>query len=167
MARTELRQLIEFSRAVHAEMEAVISVGRGGKNGLLGSTLYCTTYPCHSCARHILAAGIKTVVYIEPYPKSLAMTLHYDAVSESEEDEGKKLVFLQYSGVAPKHMLRLFKVAGPRKDAQGRCIVPSKKSVTPVLAVSLDDYATHERYVVARLSQSEARRRGNAQPNLV
>jgi deoxycytidylate deaminase len=91
-------------------MEAIISVGRGGKNGLPGSTLYCTTYPCHSCARHILAAGIKRVVYIEPYPKSLAMTLHYDALSESEEDDKKKLVFLQYSGVAPKHMLRLFKV---------------------------------------------------------
>jgi hypothetical protein len=42
-------------------------------------------------------------VYIEPYPKRLAMTLHYDAVSESEEDDSKKLVFLQCSGVAPKH----------------------------------------------------------------
>lgn len=167
MATTELKQLIEFSRAVHAEMEAVISVARGGKHGLLGSTLYCTTYPCHSCARHILAAGVKRVVYIEPYPKSLAMTLHYDAVSESEEDDGKKLVFLQYSGVAPKHMLRLFKASRPRKDSDGRCIVLPRKTVIPLLAVSLDDYATHEKYVVARLAQSEAEKKGNAQPKLV
>ena len=95
------------------------------------------------------------------------MTLHYDAVSESEEDDGKKLVFLQYSGVAPKHMLRLFKASGPRKDPLGRCIVPSKKAVLPVLAVSLDDYATHEKYVVARLTQNEARAGGNAQARLV
>jgi deoxycytidylate deaminase len=167
IATTELKQLIEFSRAVHAEMEAIISVARGGKNGLVGSTLYCTTYPCHSCARHILAAGVKRVVYIEPYPKSLAMTLHYDAVSESEEDDGKKLVFLQYSGVAPKHMLRLFKASKPRKDEMGRCIVVSRKSVIPLLAVPLDDFATHEKYVVARLAQSEAAKKGNAQPKLV
>ena len=95
------------------------------------------------------------------------MTLHYDAVSESEEDDGKKLVFLQYSGVAPKHVLRLFKATGLRKDSQGRYIVVPRKIVTPLLAVSLDDFATHEKYVVALLAQNEAERQGDPQPKLV
>ena len=54
-----VRNLIEFSRAVHAEMEAIISVARNGKAGLIVVLLDSTTFPCHSCARHIVAAGIK------------------------------------------------------------------------------------------------------------
>lgn len=62
--------LIEFSRAVHAEMHAVILGSQIGGERMKGASLYCTTYPCHSCARHIVLAGITTVYYIEPYPKS-------------------------------------------------------------------------------------------------
>ena len=74
--KSEVKNLIEFSRAVHAEMEAILSVARGAKPGLVGSTLYCTTFPCHSCARLIVASGIHKVVYIEAYIKSLAIDLH-------------------------------------------------------------------------------------------
>lgn len=101
---SDVKNLIEFSRAVHAEMEAIISVARNGKTGLVGGTLYSTTFPCHSCARHIVAAGIKRVIYIEPYTKSLALHLHEDTISIHEADAAKKVVFLQYEGVAPpKH----------------------------------------------------------------
>lgn len=167
IATTEVRSLIEFSRAVHAEMEAIVSVARGGKQGLLGATLYCTTYPCHSCARHILASGIERVVYIEPYPKSLATKLHNDAVSESENDVGSKLVFLQYTGVAPKHVLKLFRPVTDRKTEDGRLVSFNKRVARPAVRVSLDDYATHEKYVVARLSENETKSRGDRQPNLI
>jgi deoxycytidylate deaminase len=40
---SDVRNLIEFSRAVHAEMEAIISVARNGKAGLIGGTLYSTS----------------------------------------------------------------------------------------------------------------------------
>jgi deoxycytidylate deaminase len=30
------------------------------------------SFPCHMCARHIIATGLREVVYIEPYPKSVA-----------------------------------------------------------------------------------------------
>lgn len=166
IANTEVRSLIEFSRAVHAEMEAIVSVARGNKAGLSGSTMYCTTYPCHSCARHILASGIRRVVYIEPYPKSLATKLHNDAVSESESDLGKKLVFLQYNGIAPKHILKLFKSSGTRKAPDGRLVAFDKRTAIPVVRVSLDDYATHEKYVVARLSENETKSRGDKQSTL-
>ena len=44
------------------------------------ATLYTTTFPCHNCAKHIIAAGIARVVYVEPYPKSKAMEFHGDAL---------------------------------------------------------------------------------------
>lgn len=36
----------------------------------MGTTLYATMYPCHNCARHIVAAGIRKVIYIERYGES-------------------------------------------------------------------------------------------------
>ncbi len=38
-----------------------------GRN-LDGTILYTTTFPCSQCARQIVYAGIKEVVYVEPYP---------------------------------------------------------------------------------------------------
>ena len=62
--------LLEFSRAVHAEMDALLSAGRMGK-GTIATRLFVTTFPCHYCARHIVSAGVDEVQFIEPYPKSL------------------------------------------------------------------------------------------------
>ncbi|MFD2579396.1 deaminase [Novosphingobium colocasiae] len=55
---------MNFSRSVHAEMEAIVSVARIGKGSTVESTLYTTTFPCHNCARHIVAAGITRVVFL-------------------------------------------------------------------------------------------------------
>lgn len=152
---TDAKQLIEYSRAVHAEMDAITSVARALKPGLLGGTLYSTTFPCHSCARHIVASGIDKVIFIEPYPKSLAGELHSDAVSENEADGGKKVLFLQFSGIAPKNILKLFNVGLTRKTSDGRLKEFNKKIAPPVVAVSLDDYSTHEKYVIAELAENE------------
>lgn len=67
---TSLGSIIEYSRAIHAEMEAILNIARSGKNATSGTVMYTTTYPCHNCARHIIAAGITRVVYIEPYEKA-------------------------------------------------------------------------------------------------
>jgi deoxycytidylate deaminase len=77
--KTRLGGLIEFSRAVHAEMDALLSAGREGVS-TVGTRLFVTTFPCHYCARHIVGAGVYEVQYIEPYPKSLALELHDDAI---------------------------------------------------------------------------------------
>lgn len=82
---TSLGGLIEFSRAVHAEMDALLSAGRE-RISTVGTRLFVTTFPCHYCARHIVSAGVYEVQYIEPYPKSLALKLHKDAI---EIDESK------------------------------------------------------------------------------
>lgn len=152
---TDVKQLIEYSRAVHAETEAIISVARTNKPGVLGGTLYSTTFPCHSCARHIVASGIDRVIFIEPYPKSLAGELHSDAVSENEGDKGRKVLFLQFSGIAPKNILKLFHVGLTRKDSGGKLKTLDKKVAYPIVVVSLDDYSTHEKYVIAELNENE------------
>ena len=57
--KTRIKALVEFSRSVHAEMDALISLARSGTKLPAGSNLFTTTYPCHSCARHIVSAGIE------------------------------------------------------------------------------------------------------------
>jgi deoxycytidylate deaminase len=155
LQKSDIRNLIEFSRAVHAEMEAIIAVGRNGKSGLRGSTLYSTTFPCHNCARHIVASGIHRVIYIEPYTKSLAINLHEDAISISESDIGSKVVFLQYEGVAPKNMIRMFKDRGPRKQA-GKILLTKPSEAQPVSIAPLDGFQIREELVVAHVRKIES-----------
>lgn len=81
---TSLGRLVEFSRAVHAEMDAILSAARQGASPV-GGRLFVTTFPCHYCARHIVSAGIDEVQYIEPYPKSRAFDLHGDAITQSAD----------------------------------------------------------------------------------
>lgn len=153
LSGTEVDSIIEYSRSIHAEMEAILSVAREGKHSLVGSSLYTNTYPCHNCARHIVASGISKVYYIEPYLKSLAIELHHDAVTEDSEDEGK-VVFQQYDGVAPKNYLRLFRPSADRKQS-GRLSRPSKKVALPTFRVALDSQADYEAKVIADLSEAE------------
>jgi deoxycytidylate deaminase len=152
---TDVRQLIEYSRAVHAEMAALISVARSGKPGLRGGTLFCTTFPCHSCARHLIAAGVEKVIYIEPYPKSLALDLHRDATSANGKDRGKKMLLQQYEGVSPRNLLRLFKPTELSRKKDGRLVDFQAVSAHPLGSVSVDDFSTHEKRVLSELKRIE------------
>jgi deoxycytidylate deaminase len=71
---SEVLDLTEYGRVVHAEMCAICDAARLGRS-VKGAILYCTTFPCHNCTKHIIAVGIKKVVYMEPYPKSRAKDL--------------------------------------------------------------------------------------------
>ena len=86
---SRIRDLIEFSRAVHAEMHAIINATQKSGSEIIGGKLFCTTYPCHNCARHIVASGIKEVYFIEPYKKSLALKLHSDSITERFNTENR------------------------------------------------------------------------------
>ena len=122
LRKSRISNLIEFTRAVHAEMEAMLSIARIGTNGLVGSTLYTTTYPCHNCAKHIVDAGVKRVVYLEPYEKSLARTLHPDAINDPlQERDSKKVSIDSYGGVSPRKFSDFFLPRADRKD-EGRFI---------------------------------------------
>jgi len=74
-----LFDITEYGRAVHAEMEALLTCARAGISPR-GGTIYSTTFPCHNCAKHIVASGIERVVFVEPYPKSKALELHDDSI---------------------------------------------------------------------------------------
>ncbi len=58
---TRLDDLTEFGRVVHAEMHAMLDAARRGVS-TQGSTLFSTAFPCHNCAKHIVAAGIEEVL---------------------------------------------------------------------------------------------------------
>jgi len=61
----------ELCRAAHAEQNAINFAARYGI-AIEGATIYTTTYPCSWCAKSIVNAGIKRVVYCEDYPDKLA-----------------------------------------------------------------------------------------------
>jgi len=140
LRKGRIGELIEFSRAVHAEMDAILSAAREGRT-TVGTRLFVTTFPCHYCARHIVSAGIDEVQYIEPYPKSRALKLHNDSVQIVAEnwvlpshernaappvlDSGRKaapqapkVLFRPFSGVAPRLYRRAFLKEGDLKNSQ-------------------------------------------------
>jgi len=105
---TDIASVTEWGRTVHAEMAAITDAARRGVP-LQGTVMYTTTFPCHNCARHIVAAGIRRVIFVEPYPKSLARDLHMDAITVEGEDEWPRNVnFSQFVGVGPRMYRTLF-----------------------------------------------------------
>jgi len=54
------------SYVLHAEANAITKVAKSS-NSSEGSTLYITTSPCIECAKLIIQAGIKRVVFVEKY----------------------------------------------------------------------------------------------------
>jgi len=115
LRETRIGDILEFVREVHAEMAAITDAARRGIS-LKGSTLFVTTYPCHECARHIIAAGIERVVFIEPYAKSLAALLHSD-VFEQPGNAGVAIV--PFVGVAPLRYMGWFEMIAERKAKDG------------------------------------------------
>ncbi len=51
---------------LHAEANAITKIARSG-NSSEGATMYVTASPCIECAKLIIQAGIKRVVYAEKY----------------------------------------------------------------------------------------------------
>ena len=111
---------IDYVRAVHAEMAALTDAARHGIS-TDGCTLYTTTFPCHDCAKHLVAAGIARVVYIEPYRKSLVQELYPDSVVVDPVDSCTgKVRFEPFVGVAPRRYSDLFGLSGiNRKGKDG------------------------------------------------
>lgn len=98
----------------------------------IGATIYVTTQPCHNCVKHLIAAGIERVVYIEPYPKSLGEELHSDAINlnpQSNDKEFKRVSFIPYHGLAPRRYHDIFDMADKRKDNDGKMCYRSKIEV--------------------------------------
>lgn len=62
----------------HAELNAIINYGGGS---LKNSKVYTTLFPCNECAKSIIQAGIKEVIYM------------CDKYSESDSVKASKIMF--------------------------------------------------------------------------
>ncbi|MGE4589483.1 MAG: cytidine/deoxycytidylate deaminase family protein [Acidaminococcaceae bacterium] len=68
----------ELCRGIHAEQNAVIQAAVHGVS-VDGATLYCTHQPCVVCTKILINAGIKRIVYANPYPDELAENMMKEA----------------------------------------------------------------------------------------
>jgi deoxycytidylate deaminase len=157
LSDAQIMDVLEFGRVVHAEMAAISEAARLGRS-VKGAVLYCTTFPCHICARHIIASGIARVVYIEPYPKSKATAMYPDSIAVdglSKATSGESVRFDSFVGVAPKRFRDLF-AALPRKT-NGRAVENSPQKSNPRLERLVPAYLQIEAGVVSSLGTELAR----------
>jgi cytidine deaminase len=143
--------LIEFGRIIHAEMSAICDAARNG-NAIRGTSLYVTTFPCHLCAKHIVASGIKRVIYLEPYPKSYAKQLHSDSIEIEDRGDGSKVFFQPFMGISPYRYRDLFEKSR-RKDAQGQAVKWKDGRRRPIIDFVAPAHIEAEAIVVAQLAQ--------------
>jgi len=159
---TKLEDITEFGRAVHAEMDALLSCMRSGTSPE-DAVLYTTTFPCHNCARHVIAAGIKRVVYVEPYPKSRASDLHDDALTFREEASNggsPQVPFMPFVGIAPRRYIDLFSLdlstGAPkeRKTEEGRMTQWTRTSdAVPRVSMLATSYLDREEMAVKGINE--------------
>lgn len=116
-----ISDVMEYGRMVHAEMNAITDAARSNKS-TQDCTLYCTTMPCHLCTKLVIASGIKRVVYIQPYPKSLVDELYTDSVSIDEHSHPDRVIYETLKGVTPAGFRIAFRKAKKRKNADGTAI---------------------------------------------
>jgi dCMP deaminase len=64
----------ELCRGLHAEQNAILQAAAFGVS-LKDSELYCTHQPCVTCAKMLINAGIKRVVFLGSYPDELSLEL--------------------------------------------------------------------------------------------
>jgi len=60
----------ELCRGLHAEQNAIIQAAFHGVS-IRGAVLYCTNLPCIICAKMLINAGVRRVVYLDGYADSL------------------------------------------------------------------------------------------------
>ncbi len=135
LERSGLKDITEYGRMVHAEMEALLCCARNTID-CRNAVMYGTTFPCHNCAKHIIAAGIKEVVYVEPYPKSKTLEFYGKSI-----DSGEEMSFRPFIGVGARQFLNLFSMnmgAGrqiKRKNSEGDVLNHAPDTMRPRVAI--------------------------------
>ena len=84
------------------------------------------------CARHIVASGIRRVVYVEPYPKSKAAQLHRDSIEvDAQKPSSGFVTFEPFVGIAPRQYQDIFDAQNQRKDESGNILQWKAKGKRP------------------------------------
>ncbi|KUK27819.1 MAG: Deoxycytidylate deaminase, partial [Thermococcus sp. 40_45] len=86
-------------RAVHAEQNVIAMAARKGIS-LEGATLYVTHFPCDTCFKLLINAGIREIIYEDIYPNKATEIL----LKEAQE---KGIVKIRQFKV-PKERVKLF-----------------------------------------------------------
>ena len=68
----------ELCRGLHAEQNAILQAAAFGVS-LKGGDCYCTHHPCITCAKMLINAGIKRVVFLGDYPDELSLEMLKEA----------------------------------------------------------------------------------------
>ncbi len=156
---SQIMDALEYGRIVHAEMCAISDaarLGRPTKDGIL----FSTTFPCHLCAKHIVAAGISKVWFLEPYPKSLAADLHPDSLDIENSDRGPYLEFPavkfeHFFGITPRRYRELFE-RGKRKDDEGNFVPYIAGKKIPYMDIKAPFYHELEREILKKFDKLDA-----------
>lgn len=160
MKDSQVMNVIEYSRTVHAEIAALLDAAFRGAS-VKGCTMYTTTFPCHDCAKHIVAAGLSKVVYIEPYPKSLAVEHHSDSiVVDKGLTNSDKVSFDPFVGVAPHRYIDLFEMV-KRKEKDGSIVESTKNrsETIPRIVGFPQSYLGSEKWELAFLEEKMKRKK--------
>lgn len=120
----------EYGRMVHAEMNALSDATRLGRS-VKGSTIFVTTYPCHNCAKHLIAAGIERIVFVEPYPKSKTEDLFQDMLGP-DVSGSSKVSIEHFYGISPRRYRDIFE-KGSRQTSEGDVVDWYKGEKSPRL----------------------------------
>ncbi len=158
LRRSQFMDISEFMRQVHAEMAAIVDAAKRGV-AVRGGEMYVTAFPCHNCAKHIIAAGITRVIYLEPYPKSRATRLHSEEIVTEAADQNSDfdmVEFKSFTGVAPRQYARLFSMSARSYKNGGHQLedwTDKRSSLSPlyVLANSAQAYTRTECEELKRL----------------
>lgn len=146
---SKVLDITEFGRPLHAEMNAITDASRGN-----GSTqdadLFVTTFPCHNCAKHIVGAGIKSVFYLEPYPKSQASELYPDSIIvDPHKSYSGVIPFQQFCGVTKRRFHYFSK--NKLKDSHGKVHPWTEASADCVLDLRPNDYRRTEAKIISEI----------------
>lgn len=102
LSKSKILNILEYGRALHAEMNAITDAARSNTS-TKNTTLFVTTFPCHNCAKHIVGAGIKRVFYLEPFTKSEVYRLYPDSIEiDPIRAVKKKVQFKQFCGITKR-----------------------------------------------------------------
>jgi len=66
------------ARSTHAEQNAIVQAAKYG-TPIDGATVYCTDQPCLVCAKLLVNAGVRRVVFDGHYPDDLAVSICAEA----------------------------------------------------------------------------------------
>lgn len=151
-----ISDLTEYGRVVHAEMVAVCDAARLGKR-IKDCVLYVTTFPCHNCTKHIIASGIRKVVFLEPYPKSRAKQLHSNEI-EIEHENPDKVSFIPFLGISPYRYRDIFEKGSRKSGAIARTWYTEDDQPGPMLPKTLPLYVDLEQIEIDKMQGDFASR---------